>query len=153
MKKISILTTGKIKEGYYREAIDEYKKRLKSSIDLKIIELSFKTSSGDEKLRTMERESKKISEFLIKNKDSEVFLLSERGEEMGSVSFSKKIFNIDKPIIFVISGAFGFDFNILKDYNKISLSKMTFLHEMTQLILIEQIYRALSIEKGKRYHY
>jgi 23S rRNA (pseudouridine1915-N3)-methyltransferase len=53
----------------------------------------------------------------------------------------------------VIGGALGLDFEVLADYNKLSLSKMTFLHEMTKVILLEQIYRALNIEKGKRYHY
>jgi len=79
--------------------------------------------------------------------------LSENGQEFDSVSFSKKIFSVDQPIIFVIAGSLGFDFKILKDYNTLSLSKMTFLHEMAKVILIEQIYRAVNIEKGKRYHY
>ncbi len=80
-------------------------------------------------------------------------MLSENGQELDSIQFSEKIFSIDRPIIFVIAGALGFNFDILSDYQRLSLSKMTFLHEMAKAILVEQIYRAVSIEKGKRYHY
>lgn len=79
--------------------------------------------------------------------------MSENGEELDSIQFSKKLFSFNEEIIFVIAGALGFDFDILGDYQKLSLSKMTFLHEMAKVILVEQIYRAVNIEKGKRYHY
>ncbi|HOZ53397.1 MAG TPA: 23S rRNA (pseudouridine(1915)-N(3))-methyltransferase RlmH [bacterium] len=153
MKKITILSVGGVKEKYYQEAILEYQKRLSSDIKLELKELLAKSFSEKNILETKRQESQRILDFLQKNKDSEVFLLSENGQEFDSINFSKKIFSIDRPIIFVIAGSLGFDFDILQGYNILSLSKMTFLHEMTKVILIEQIYRAVNIEKGKRYHY
>lgn len=153
MKKIIILSIGGVKEKYYQEAISEYQKRLSSDIKLEIKELPAKSFSEKNILETKRQESQRVLDFLQKNKDSEVFLLSENGQELNSINFSKKIFSIDRQIIFVIAGSLGFDFDILQGYNILSLSKMTFLHEMAKVILIEQIYRAVNIEKGKRYHY
>lgn len=153
MKKITILSIGGIKEKYYQEAIFEYQKRLSQDIKLELKELPAKSFSNKNSLEIKKQESQGILDFLNKNKDSKIFLLSENGQELDSIEFSKKIFSIDSPIILVIAGSLGFDFNILKDYNRLSLSKMTFLHEMAKVILIEQIYRAVNIEKGKKYHY
>ena len=153
MKKIIILSIGGVKEKYYQAAITEYQKRLSSDIKLELKELPAKSFSEKNILDIKKQESQRILEFLQKNKDSEIFLLSENGQEYDSVGFSKKIFSIDRPIIFVIAGSLGFDFNILNGYISLSLSKMTFLHEMAKVILMEQIYRAVNIEKGKKYHY
>ncbi len=153
MKKISILSIGTVKEKYYREIISEYSKRLSKEIKLDFVELPAKSFSEKNISIVKQQESERILEFLNKNKNSEIFLLSENGQELDSIQFSEKIFSIDRPIIFVIAGALGFNFDILSDYQRLSLSKMTFLHEMAKAILVEQIYRAVSIEKGKRYHY
>ncbi len=153
MKKIIILSIGGVKEKYYQEAISEYQKRLGPDIKLDLKELPAKSFSDKNILTIKRQESQRILEFLQKNKDSEIFLLSENGREYDSIGFSEKIFSLDRPIIFVIAGSLGFDSDILKGYNILSLSKMTFLHEMAKVILIEQIYRAVNIEKGKRYHY
>lgn len=153
MKKITILSIGAVKEKYYREIINEYSKRLSKEIKLDFVELPAKSFSEKNISIVKQQESERILEFLNKNKNSEIFLLSENGQELNSIQFSEKIFSIDRPIIFVIAGALGFNFDILSDYQRLSLSKMTFLHEMAKAILVEQIYRAVSIEKGKRYHY
>ncbi len=153
MKKITILSIGAVKEKYYREIINEYSKRLSKEIKLDFVELPAKSFSEKNISIVKQQESERILEFLNKNKNSEIFLLSENGQELDSIQFSEKIFSIDRPIIFVIAGALGFNFDILSDYQRLSLSKMTFLHEMAKAILVEQIYRAVSIEKGKRYHY
>ncbi|MCK9439190.1 MAG: 23S rRNA (pseudouridine(1915)-N(3))-methyltransferase RlmH [Patescibacteria group bacterium] len=153
MKKITILSIGAVKEKYYQEAILEYSKRLSKEIKLDFIELPSKGFSEKDALIIKKQESQRILDFLNKNKNSQIFLLSENGEELDSIQFSKKIFSFNEEIIFVIAGALGFDFDVLGNYKKISLSKMTFLHEMAKVILVEQIYRAVNIEKGKKYHY
>lgn len=153
MKKISILSIGGVKEKYYQEIIAEYQKRLNKDIKLEFVELSTKGFSDKNHLEVKKQESQKVLDFLNKNKKAQVFLLSENGEELDSIAFSKKIFSLNDEIIFVIAGALGFDFSVLKGYKKISLSKMTFLHEMAKAILMEQIYRATCIFKGKGYHY
>jgi len=153
MKKISIVSIGGVKEKYYQEIISEYQKRLSKDVKLELVELPGKSFNDKNHLEIKKQDSQKVLEFLQKNKGAQVFLLSENGEELDSISFSKKIFNINDQIIFVIAGALGFDFSVLKGYQKISLSKMTFLHEMAKAVLIEQIYRATCIFKGKNYHY
>lgn len=153
MKKIIIVSLGGVKEKFYQLAVSEYEKRLSKDIKLEFVELPAKSFSDKNKDLIKKQESQRVLEFLEKNKGSEVFLLAEKGEELDSIEFSQKIFSINEPIIFVVGGALGLDFEVLSDYKKLSLSKMTFLHEMTKVILLEQIYRALNIEKGKRYHY
>lgn len=153
MKKIIIVSLGGVKEKFYQLAILEYEKRLFKDIKLEFVELSAKSFSDKNKDLIKKQESQKVLDFLENSKGAEVFLLAERGEEFDSLDFSKKIFSINEPIIFVIGGALGLDFEVLANYKKLSLSKMTFLHEMTKVILLEQIYRALNIEKGKSYHY
>lgn len=153
MKKISIVSVGGVKKRYYQEIIAEYQKRLSKDVKLELIELPNKSFNDKNHLEIKKQDSLKVLEFLNKNKEAKVFLLSENGEELDSVAFSKKIFSINEPIIFVIAGALGFDFSVLKTYPKISLSKMTFLHEMAKVILLEQIYRSTCIFKGKSYHY
>lgn len=153
MKKITILSIGGVKEKFYQQAIFEYQKRLSQDIKLEFVELPVKSFSEKNILETKKQESQRVLEYLNRNKEAQVFLLSENGEELDSISFSKKMFSINEEIIFVIAGALGFDFSVLKNYKKISLSRMTFLHEMAKVILVEQIYRALNIAKGKRYHY
>lgn len=153
MKKIIILSLGGVKEKFYKLAVLEYKKRLSKDVKLEFVELPAKSFLDKNKDLIKKQESQRVLDFLEKNKGSEVFLLAEKGEELDSVEFSQKIFSVNEPIIFVIGGALGLDFDILSAYKKLSLSKMTFLHEMTKVILLEQIYRALNIEKGKSYHY
>lgn len=153
MKKITIVSLGGVKEKYYQEIISEYKKRLSKDIKLELVEIANKGFSEKNHSAVKKQESQKVLEFLQKNKEAQVFLLSENGEELDSVVFSKKIFDINEEIVFVIAGALGFDFSVLKGFKKISLSKMTFLHEMAKVILLEQIYRAACIFKGKSYHY
>lgn len=153
MKRITILSIGGVKDRSYQEIIKSYQRRLQTSIKLDFIELPAKSFSEKNKTIVKRQESERVLEFLEKNKSSEIFLLSENGEELDSIQFSKKIYTITQPIIFVIAGTLGFDFSVLGNYNKLSLSKMTFLHEMAKVILVEQIYRAVNIEKGKKYHY
>jgi len=123
MKKITILSIGAVKEKYYREIINEYSKRLSKEIKLDFVELPAKSFSEKNISIVKQQESERILEFLNKNKNSEIFLLSENGQELDSIQFSEKIFSIDRPIIFVIAGALGFNFDILIDYQRLSLSK------------------------------
>lgn len=153
MKKIKILSIGSVKERYYQEAILEYKKRLSRDVKLEFVELPAKSFSESNASEVKKQESQRVLKFLEKNKNSKIFLLSENGEELDSISFSRKIFSINEEIIFVIAGSLGFDFDILKGFDRISLSRMTFLHEMAKVLLLEQLYRATSIDKGKKYHY
>lgn len=155
MFNVTILAVGKIKEKYFQEAIGEYLKRSKPYAKIKIEELKaepFKNESG--KIKSKKTEGERILNFLEKNSDSEIVILDERGEKFSSVEFASYLSKINRQIIFVIGGALGIDESVSsKHRNKISLSDMTFPHEMSRLFLIEQIYRSATIIKGKEYHY
>lgn len=153
MFNITILAVGKIKEKYFQEAIGEYLKRLKPYAKITIEELKAEPFKNEnEKIKSKKIEGERILNFLEKHSDSEVFILDERGKKFSSMEFANHL--LSQPIIFVIGGALGIDEGVIKKCkNKISLSNMTFPHEMARLFLIEQLYRAITIVKGKEYHY
>jgi len=94
-------------------------------------------------------------ENILKNTEGKVYLLSEWGKEYDTMEFKNKIFkhiHNSEDIIFILGSAHGFDKDFLKKYSKISLSKMTFPHLIARVILIEQIYRAVTLEKNINYH-
>ena len=155
--KISLLTVGKTDKKWVKDGIDIYMSRLKHYISFSLIEIpELKNVASLSKEQIKEKEA----ELILKNlrADDDLILLDERGQFMGSIEFSKFINNKitfnNKNIVFLIGGAYGFSESI---YNraggKISLSKMTFSHQMVRVIFIEQLYRAFSIIKGEPYHH
>ena len=159
MLNINIICVGKIKETFFREAIDEYPKRLNSYCSLKIIEIK------DEKIpnNPSEKENQIIKEKEGNNilshikKDSYTICLDLKGKQYTSEEFSQKInnisTNISSSINFIIGGSLGISQNVLKKANEsISFSKMTFPHQLFRVILLEQIYRAFKIMNNETYH-
>lgn len=155
--KITLLAIGKTNAKYLQEGIEQYIKRLSHYIpfEFKILP-DVKTTKGltQEKQKEMEGQM-----FLncIQSGDV-VVLLDEKGKEMTSREFSvyldKKMVTVAKNLIFVIGGPYGFSQEMYNRANeKLSLSKMTFSHEMIRLFFIEQIYRAITILKGEPYHH
>ncbi len=157
--KITLLTVGKIKEKYFSDAIEEYKKRLSKYCTLKIVEVA------DEK--TMENMSP-AQEQIIKKKEAErinkmlpegayVISLVIDSKQHTSVEFADHIqkLTVDgtSHIVFIIGGSIGIDDELIKASNeRISFSKMTFPHQLMRVILLEQIYRAFRIIKNEPYH-
>ncbi len=156
MLDITILAIGKIKEKNYRELTEEYLKRLSPNAIVKIEELKsepFYEGTVIEKVK--DAESEKLIAFLEKCRFDNIFILDERGREYTSEEFSDKLQQIVGKTVFVIGGALGMNEKLLNytGAERMALSKMTFLHEMTRVILLEQIYRAVAIMRNKRYHY
>jgi 23S rRNA (pseudouridine1915-N3)-methyltransferase len=140
--KIKIISIGKIKDTSLQNLISDYSKR----INIEFIEIKDSTS---------EKETIKLNEILEKIKKKYVFVLSEEGSQLSSIGFSNKLkeVSLEKEIVFVIGGPFGLSHDLKKQADfLLSLSKMTFTHEMAKLYLVEQIYRADSIIQGKKYH-
>ena len=81
------------------------------------------------------------------------YILDPDGKEFTSEEFSKLISKTEEKLIFIIAGAEGFTDDVKNKIKRISLSKMTFTHEMAQLLFVEQLYRSFTIIKGKKYHY
>jgi 23S rRNA (pseudouridine1915-N3)-methyltransferase len=139
INKIRIVAVGKIKERYLQEGINEYLKRLKIFCKLEIIEL---TDLGTNK------EAEKIEKFM----NPQAYLLDNNGKEFDSLEFAEMLRKLEGGITFVIGGPMGISQSLKSKYQKISLSKMTFLHEMTRLVLLEQIYRGFMIVNNRQYH-
>lgn len=158
MLTINIVCIGKIKEKFFKDAIDEYSKRLSKYCKLNILELP------DEKIPdklnpNLENDikSKECTNMInhIK-KDSYIICLDLAGKEFSSEDFSKNIENISmqsSQITFVIGGSLGLSKEILNLANqKICFSKMTFPHQLIRVFLLEQIFRAFKISNGETYH-
>mgnify|MGYP001220694862 CR=1 FL=1 len=140
--KIKIVTIGKIKEKIYRERVQEYLKWISKYSQIQIITLK---ENNQEKL------NKNLLKYL--NSDSFTICLSEEGKQKNSIQFSRFLHKQNREIIFIIGGPKGHPKFVSNLSNKtLSLSKMTFLHEMSILILCEQIFRGISINNNKNYH-
>ena len=144
--KINILAVGNIKENYFAGACEEYSKRLGKFCDINIIEIQEKN-----KLSTPEQC------LLAEAKDVEKHLTGfVVGKKFDSISFSKKLEEIkmtNSTITFVIGSSYGLDESIKKKANlMMSVSDMTFPHQLFRVLLLEQIYRAFCIENNITYH-
>ncbi len=158
MLTINIICVGKLKEKFFKDAIDEYSKRLSKYCKLNIIELP------DEKIpektnQNIENEIKtKECNNIINHikKDSYVISLDLTGKQLSSEEFSKNIENISmqsSQITFIIGGSLGLTDKVLSMSNqKICFSKMTFPHQLIRVFLLEQIFRAFKISNGETYH-
>ena len=152
MFSIEIISIGKVKEEYFNDAIKEYVKRLKPYAQVKFTDLKAEYFNESNKEAVREIESKKIIKTLEKYNKNEVFLLHERGKVFDSLEFASFI-DQNQKIVLVIGGSLGFSEELLSKYQQVSLSNLTFLHEMVRVILLEQIYRAITILKAKNYHH
>ena len=155
--KITLLTVGKTDKDWVRQGLDIYVSRLKHYIPFSIVEIpELKNVSALSKDQIKSKEG----ELILKNirPTDDVILLDEKGKQYTSVELAKiiqdKISYAGKDIIFIIGGAYGFSDAVYQRANsKLSLSKMTFSHQMVRAIFAEQIYRAFTIMKGEPYHH
>lgn len=154
--KIKIIALGKIKEKFLKAGIDEFLKRLTPYASVEIIELT-PIEIKDENLteRVLDEEGEKILAQI--KPQSYVITLEIEGEMLSSEDFAEKIQELTNDgvseIVFVIGSSCGISKTVSKRANfKLSMSKMTFLHQFARLILVEQIYRAFKIIKGETYH-
>ena len=155
--KICLLTVGKTDIGWVREGLETYSSRLSHYVPFSVCEIpELKNTSALTRTQIKEREGELILKA-IKPTDR-VILLDERGKEYRSVEFAEEIRRLSlaggKDIVFVIGGAYGFPEAVYaRSVGKISLSRMTFSHQMVRTIFAEQLYRAFSIIKGEPYHH
>lgn len=155
--KIALVVIGKTDVGYFVEAINEYKNRLVHyiSFELEVIP-DIKNVKNLSEAQQKEKEGGLIMKTL--QAGDYLVLLDEKGKDFTSVQFStyieKKMHTVPKRLVFVIGGPYGFSEGVYKAASeKISLSKMTFSHQMIRLIFIEQIYRAMTILNNEPYHH
>lgn len=155
--EIELLTVGKTSIRFVEEGIEEYTRRLKHYIPFSIKALpDIRNASKLSETKQKEAEGEKILASLT-NSDY-VVLLDEHGKEYTSVEFSsfieKQMIGGRRKVVFVVGGPYGFSQEV---YNRadslLSLSKMTFNHEMVRLFFVEQIYRGMTILRGEPYHH
>lgn len=155
--KITLLTIGKTDDAYILEGLDKYLKRLRHYIkfEIQIIPDLKKTKNFSE-----EEQKNKEAELFLKNIQNTdyVVVLDERGTELSSLQFAdflnKRMIASVPHLVFLVGGPYGFDQGVYQRANyKISLSKMTFSHQMIRLFFVEQVYRAFTILKGEPYHH
>lgn len=153
--KIRILCVGKIKDKFFRDAVDEYKKRLKAFCDLEIIEIKDeKVTPSVNAEMVVQRENERL---LSKMTGGYFIALDPNGKMLSSEKFADKIgslINTGKvPITFIIGGSHGLSDKLLKRCDAIlSFSPMTFPHQLFRVMLTEQIYRAFTILNHQTYH-
>jgi 23S rRNA (pseudouridine1915-N3)-methyltransferase len=155
--KIALIAVGKTTERYFSDAIDEYRNRLKHYLpfEMEIIPELKNTKNLSE---TQQKE--KEGELILKQLQpgDYLVLLDERGREFSSMKFAdyleKKMHNVSRRLVFVIGGPYGFSEKVYEvAQEKLSVSKMTFSHQMIRMIFIEQIYRAMTILNNEPYHH
>lgn len=146
--KITLVTIGKLKERFLIDGVAEYLKRIKIFAKIEIREIA--------ECRTVEEEGEKLLAHVPK--DSFLIVLDVAGSELTSEGLAEKISALNlrgiSDITFLIGGAFGLSDTVRQAANfRLSLSQMTFTHQMARLIIVEQIYRAFKIIRGEPYHY
>lgn len=155
--KTTLLVVGKTVEQHYITAINDYLQRTKRfiSFDIEVIPELKNTKS-----MTPEIQKEKEGEMILKmiQPGDCVVLLDEHGKEMRSIEFAewmkRKMNTVNKRLIFIIGGPYGFSQTVYgRADEKISMSKMTFSHQMIRVIFVEQIYRAMTILNGGPYHH
>jgi len=155
--KISLIVIGKTDAQYFNDAIKEYIARLGHYISF---EMQVIPDLKNTKSLNIIQQKEKEGELILKTIQSGDYLvlLDEHGKEFSSLQFSayieKKTHTISKRLVFVIGGPYGFSDSVYdKASEKISLSKMTFSHQMIRLIFVEQLYRAMTILNNEPYHH
>lgn len=149
---IKLITVGKIKEKYLKDAILEYTKRISKYTKLEIIELP--DYDYDNKQIVLEKEKENIIKHI--NPRDYVITMQIEGKNISSEDFADKIdkvFVTNPNIVFIIGGSYGLHDDIKKISNfSLSFSKMTFPHQLFRVLLLEQIYRAYKIINNESYH-
>lgn len=153
MIAVTIIAVGKIKDKRISAIIDDYKKMMSPYVRLKIIEVPAAPFSKTSIRQAQIKDEEAIMDRLESLSGKEVFILSEDGRQLDSSKEFSGIIDKVEETVFVVGGASGFSPGFKDSYKRLSLSPLTFTHEMARLLLLEQIYRAATISIGKDYHY
>lgn len=154
MIQISLWVTGKTNFDFIKEGIVLYQKRLKHYCHFSIMELQ--ESRGQDSKEVYKKMEGDI--LLSKLKPGDILvLLDEKGKNLDSIQFAafieQQMVHANKQLIFIIGGAYGFSSKVYERANySVSLSPMTFSHQIVRLLFMEQLYRAMTIIKGEPYH-
>ena len=155
--KIVLVVVGKTNEKYLIEGISDYQKRLKHYINFEIVEiLNIKNVKNFSEKQLIRKEGEMILKQI--NTSDYLVLLDDQGNDFSSPSFAEKLqqwmISGKKRLVFVVGGAYGFSQEVYDRGNeKLSLSRMTFSHQMVRLFFVEQLYRGYTILNNEPYHH
>lgn len=152
---IKIIAFGFFKNDNLKPIYEKYEKRIKRYYKTELIELKDIPIKKNNNIKTILKKEAEILEEIIRKSKGKVYLLSEWGKEYETTKFKELLFkhiNNSETITFILGSSHGFDKSFLKKHQSISLSKMTFPHLLARVMLIEQVYRIVAIEKNIDYH-
>lgn len=153
--KIVVLSVGRVRQRFVLDAEGEYLQRIKGSFQVELVELGMESP---ESMKPAEVQAREAEEVLKKTKSYDyLVVLDERGKEMTSKALSEfvqaRMNSGIKSVCFVIGGAYGFAEKVRQEADLIlSLSALTFPHQLTRMLLVEQLYRSHTLIKGISYH-
>lgn len=157
--KITLITVGKIKEKYLKDAVNEYVKRLSRYCKLEIVEVTDEKTPDNASDASCDAIRAKEAERILKyvKDDAYVITLEINGKQLTSEELAEKLDRLGvqgtSHIIFIIGGSIGLGEEVLKKSDfALSFSKMTFPHQLMRVILLEQVYRSYRIISGEPYH-
>ena len=155
--KVELWCINKSAQSYVVDGINDFLKRIRHYLNFDIQYWNVSKMKARQDINQLKKAESTMILSKLKQGDH-LILLDEQGKEYSSVEFSKQLEKWKmasyKRIIFVIGGGYGFDQSIKEKANlSISLSKMTFPHDLVRVIFLEQLYRACTIEKGEKYHH
>jgi 23S rRNA (pseudouridine1915-N3)-methyltransferase len=155
--KIKLIAIGKTDEKYLEEGIEKYLKRLKHYNPFELLVIPDIKQGGKFTAEKLKEEEGKLILQKVQEGD-QLVLLDEKGKNFTSLEFAnflqKKMNTVNASLIFVIGGPFGFSPAVYQRANEqISLSRMTFSHQMVRLFFTEQLYRGFTILRGEKYHH
>ncbi|MBR1520208.1 MAG: 23S rRNA (pseudouridine(1915)-N(3))-methyltransferase RlmH [Bacteroidaceae bacterium] len=155
--RTTLILVGKTVNKHFVELIDDYAARVKHYMGFDIITIP---ELKNTKNLSIDQQKQQEGELILRQLQAgdHVVLLDEHGKEFRSIEFSKymeqKMQTVSKRLVFIIGGPYGFSPDVYAKANeKLSLSRMTFSHQMIRLIFVEQLYRAMTIMRGEPYHH
>lgn len=157
MLNVKVITVGKLKEKYLRDACEEYLKRLKRFGNVTVTELDESRLSDNPSEKEIENALNSEAESILKHASGFIIPMCIEGKQLSSVKLAKKMADIpvhgQSTVSFIIGSSFGLSDKVKQKADfKLSMSEMTFPHQLARVMLLEQIYRAFQINSGGKYH-
>ncbi|MBF0279978.1 MAG: 23S rRNA (pseudouridine(1915)-N(3))-methyltransferase RlmH [SAR324 cluster bacterium] len=155
MYQVQFIWVGKTQEVYLRTGIDNYLSKIKHYVSVECLEIKPANYSQGNQALWRKKETQTILKKIVPSES--IIVLDEQGDQKSSLQLAQKLEQLKeteyKQVNFVIGGAFGLDLPLFKRASFLSLSSMTYTHQMVRLLLLEQVYRAFTIINKESYHH
>ena len=154
--RITLIETGKTRDSFIKEGVELFRKRLIRYVPFQVLTLPDLKNTRNLTMKEVQNQEAALLMKRLKPTDH-VVLLDERGKEYSSISLAEHLNSMEgrvKDLVFVIGGPYGFSEEVYQRAQaKLSLSRLTFSHQLVRLVFMEQLYRAYTILKGEPYHH